>query len=68
MHDVGVRGPAHLQERIEAFVQSFEGTLQSMPEDEWEQHRGALIQGKMQKDASISDEAERFWEQVASRR
>ena len=53
---------------MEAFLAEFEGALSAMGEEEWEQHRQALIQAKRQKDNSISDEAERFWEQVASRR
>lgn len=64
----GAHGPGHLEARIEAFIKGFEDTLDSMPPEEWEQHREALIQAKKQKDASIADEAMRFWEQLASRR
>ncbi|KAK9797401.1 hypothetical protein WJX73_004607 [Symbiochloris irregularis] len=64
----GVHGPAHLDARIEAFVHGYAATLEAMPEAEWEGHRQALIQAKMQKDGSIGDEAERFWELIASRR
>ena len=46
----------------------FAGTLQSMPAEEFEQHRMAVVLAKQQKDCSVADEAERFWEQVSSRR
>lgn len=64
----GVHGPAHLDARIEAFVNSYAATLEAMPEAEWQGHRQALIQAKLQKDGSIGDEAERFWDLIANRR
>ena len=64
----GVHGPAHLGDRIEAFLDEFAGTLAGMAAGEWDRHRQALIQAKLQKEGSIGDEAERFWELIASRR
>lgn len=39
-----------------------------MPGEEFEQHRAAVISARQQKDCSVADEAERFWEQISSRR
>ena len=64
----GSHGPQHLDERIDAFLADFSGTLAAMPAEEFEQHRAVVIQARQQKDCSVADEAERFWEQISSRR
>ena len=67
MH-AGSHGPTHLHQRIEAFLAELGTIVAKMPEEDWEAHRDALIQAKLQKDRSVADEAERFWEQISSRR
>ena len=64
----GSHGPQHLDDRIDAFLTEFAPTLRDMPADEFEQHRATVIQARQQKDCSVADEAERFWEQISSRR
>ena len=64
----GAHGPAHLDARIDAFLQTFEDTLRRLSPDELEGHRGALIASKTLKDASLADEADRNWEQISGKR
>ena len=64
----GAHGPAHLDARIDAFLQTFEETLRRLSPDELEGHRGALIASKTLKDASLADEADRNWEQISGKR
>ena len=64
----GSHAPAMLDERIEAFLSEFLADLEGQAEDEFEQHREALISAKRQKDHSLEDQASRHWEQVRNRR
>ena len=64
----GGHGPAHLQKRIDAFLEGAAGRLGSIDEAEFEGHRAALIAAKLQKDHALGDEADRNWEQISNRR
>jgi hypothetical protein len=64
----GSAGPAHLDERIDAFLDSFLPSLRSMTDDELDRHRHSLIAAKLQKDHTLADEADRNWEQISSKR
>ncbi len=66
--DAGSHGPAHLDERIDAFLEGYLPSLASMPEDELEGHRRSLIAAKLQKDHTLAEEADRNWEQISNRR
>lgn len=56
--------PVHLQARIEAFIIAFRSTLEGMSEEEFESHRSALIAAKLEKDHSLLDETDRYWEHI----
>lgn len=45
----GVHGPAYLESRILEFLAGFVSTLRGMPEEEFENHRAAVISAKMLK-------------------
>eukprot|EP00884_Botryococcus_braunii_P020235 jgi/Botrbrau1/6896/Bobra.67_3s0015.1 len=64
----GTHGPAHLDQRIRAWLAEAEKRLAGMEEAELAAFRTAAISGKLQADRSLFDEAERFWEQIASSR
>ncbi len=66
--DAGSKGPAHLDERIDAFLATFEKTLKKLSRDDFEDSREALIAQKLQKDKSLLDESDRHWEQIEHHR
>ncbi|WIA37472.1 hypothetical protein OEZ86_014388 [Tetradesmus obliquus] len=59
---------AEVEGRIEAFLQDFAGTLQAMPQEEFDRHKAALASNKLQKDTALAQEADRAWEQVFNAR
>lgn len=67
-HVVGTHGPTHLDQRISAWLADAEIRLVAMEKEEVAAYQASAIAGKLQADRSIFDEAERFWEQIASGR
>jgi len=57
-------GPQHLEARIDAFLDSFRMVLAAMPSDEFECNRAAVVAAKLQKDRTLSDEADRHWDAI----
>ncbi len=64
----GAHGPAHLQKRIDAFLEGLAHRFAKIDAAEFEADRRALIAAKLQKDHALSDEADRNWEQISNRR
>lgn len=64
----GAHGPAHLQKRIDAFLEGLAPRFDKIGAEEFETDRRALIAAKLQKDHALSDEADRNWEQISNRR
>lgn len=58
----------HLDQRIGAWLADAEGRLVGMEEEEIAAYKASAIASKLQADRSVFDEAERFWEQIASGR
>ncbi|CAM9115596.1 unnamed protein product [Discosporangium mesarthrocarpum] len=61
-------GPAHVYERVQAFVTSFMDTLMSMKQEIFSTQMSSLVANKLQEDNNIMEEAERHWTQIRSRR
>ena len=64
----GTHGPAELEQRIEAFLQSFAAVLAAMEPEDFERHRSSLIASKLQKDHSLGELGDRHWEQIFNQR
>ncbi|KFM22670.1 Insulin-degrading enzyme [Auxenochlorella protothecoides] len=64
----GVHGPAYLESRILEFLAGFVSTLRGMHEEEFENHRAAVISAKMLKHRSMVEEADGMWEAVTSQK
>lgn len=62
----GVHGPAHLEARVEAFLESFGQRLQGMEEAEFEQNRTSLLASKLMKDRNMAEESERGWDAIVN--
>ena len=52
----GVHGPAHLDARIDAFLEAFSQRLAAYSDEEFDTLRSALIAAKLQKDTAIAHE------------
>ena len=64
----GTHGPSEVEQRMEAFLQSFGEELGAMPAEDFERQRSALIAAKLQKDRSLGEEGDRHWDQIFNRR
>ena len=62
------RGPVYVHQRIDAFLTAFWERLKNMPHEEFEKHRDALVQLKLQKEKTLLEEGERAWEAITSRK
>lgn len=60
--------PATLQARIDEFLVRFRERVTGMSEHQWAKHLLALVQLKLQRDASYHDEGERYWAEILERR
>lgn len=58
----------YLDQRIEAFLELFRGTLANMPEDQFDTNRKAVIAKRLEKDKTLSHEAERHWNEINQHR
>ncbi|KDD73111.1 hypothetical protein H632_c2526p0, partial [Helicosporidium sp. ATCC 50920] len=61
-------GAAHVDARVEAFLEGQRARLRSLPAEEFEAHRVALRSVKLQKDRALVDECDRAWEEIVSLR
>uniref|UniRef100_A0A6A7G139 Insulin-degrading enzyme n=1 Tax=Hirondellea gigas TaxID=1518452 RepID=A0A6A7G139_9CRUS len=56
--------PGYLDERIEAFLDSMQVTLQEMSEEDFVKHREALIQRRLEKPKKMSSLSTRWWTEI----
>eukprot|EP00741_Cyanophora_paradoxa_P011372 tig00020556_g10985.t1 len=60
-------GPRFLDERIDAFIASFEKTLAGMSADEFGVYVKSVIANKLEKDKNLAQESMRWWSEIAGR-
>ena len=60
--------PAHLDERVEAFLGSLQRLLAEMTGPEFEEHREAVVEGRLQQDQSLYNESDRLWHTILNHR
>lgn len=60
--------PEHLHARLEAFLQSFHASMSTLPPSVYARQLVALAQNKLQRDASLNEEAGRYWAEIVDRR
>jgi insulysin len=56
----------YLEGRIEHFLTTFEKTLDEMSEDEFEGHKKAVINKRLEKLKNLTEEGNRFWNHIFS--
>ncbi|EUC29549.1 hypothetical protein COCCADRAFT_8266 [Bipolaris zeicola 26-R-13] len=56
----------YLEGRIENFLNTFEGTLAAMSEEDFESHKRAMINKRLAKLKNLSSEDNRFWNHIYS--
>ncbi|KAI9803791.1 MAG: hypothetical protein M1825_001671 [Sarcosagium campestre] len=62
----GGRSPEYLDERIEAFIESFAKSLREMSTEDFNRHKGSLITRRTEKLRSLGRESSRFWSHINS--
>jgi len=60
--------PEHLHARLEVFLQSFHASMSTLPPSVYARQLVALAQNKLQRDASLNEEAGRYWAEIVDRR
>ncbi|EEE67441.1 insulin-degrading enzyme-like 1, peroxisomal [Oryza sativa Japonica Group] len=60
-----VKDPSNLDDRVEAFLNMFEGTLYQMPDEEFKSNVNALIDMKLEKYKNIREESAFFWKEIS---
>ncbi|KAL4558067.1 hypothetical protein LXL04_036263 [Taraxacum kok-saghyz] len=59
-----VKGPKHIESRVQAFLKMFETTLYEMPDDEFKSNVNALIAMKLEKHKNLREESGYFWREI----
>ncbi|KAI3750269.1 hypothetical protein L2E82_20902 [Cichorium intybus] len=59
-----VKGPKHIESRVQAFLKTFESKLYEMPDDEFKSNVNALIEMKLEKHKNLSEEAGYFCQEI----
>lgn len=59
--------PAYVEGRIEAFLTSLRDTLEALSDEEFDRHRQALIDRKLEQPKHLSAETRQFWRHMVSR-
>ncbi|KAI9676006.1 MAG: Insulinase (Peptidase M16) [Caeruleum heppii] len=60
------RPAGYLEERVEAFLQTFGTGLEAMTAEAFEGHRWSLINRRLEKLKNLGEESQRFWTHVAT--
>lgn len=60
------RTPEYLESRIEAFLNQFASTLESMSEADFEGHKRSLVVRRLEKLKNLDQESSRHWTQISS--
>ncbi|XP_017640519.1 insulin-degrading enzyme-like 1, peroxisomal isoform X1 [Gossypium arboreum] len=61
-----VKDPGHIDSRVEAFLRMFESKLSEMKNDEFKGNVNALINMKLEKHKSLSEESQFYWTEIIS--
>ncbi|CAI9301344.1 unnamed protein product [Lactuca saligna] len=59
-----VKGPKHIDSRVQAFLKMFETKLYEMPDDEFKSNVNALIEMKLEKHKNLREESGYFWREI----
>ncbi|XP_022743488.1 insulin-degrading enzyme-like 1, peroxisomal isoform X2 [Durio zibethinus] len=59
-----VKGPGHIDLRVEAFLKMFESKLYEMTNDEFKSNVNALIDMKLEKHKNLSEESRFYWREI----
>ncbi|GJZ04975.1 insulin-degrading enzyme-like protein 1, peroxisomal, partial [Tanacetum coccineum] len=59
-----VKGPKHIESRIQAFLKTFESKLYEMPDDEFKSNVTALIEMKLEKHKNLREESGYYWREI----
>ncbi|KAF5473279.1 hypothetical protein F2P56_009903, partial [Juglans regia] len=59
-----VKGPGHIDLRVEAFLKTFESKLHEMTSDEFKSNVNALIDMKLEKHKNLNEESGFFWREI----
>ncbi|XP_024981042.1 insulin-degrading enzyme-like 1, peroxisomal isoform X2 [Cynara cardunculus var. scolymus] len=59
-----VKGPKHIESRVQAFLKMFESKLYEMPDDEFKSNVNALIEMKLEKHKNLREESGYFWREI----
>ena len=60
------KDPVFLEERIEAFLESFLEELKAMSDDDFNARRRGLIVKKLERAKNLAEEASDYWGQIRS--
>lgn len=60
-----VKGPEHIDLRVEAFLKMFETKLYEMPNDEFKNNVNALIDMKLEKHKNLREESGFYWREIS---
>ncbi|GAB4843855.1 Insulin-degrading enzyme-like 1, peroxisomal [Ancistrocladus abbreviatus] len=60
-----VKGPAKIDQRVEAFLDLFDSKLREMTGDEFRSNVNALIDVKLEKHKNLREESKFYWQEIA---
>ena len=60
------RTPAYLEERVDAFLDEMQGTLEAMPEEEFVEHKRGMEKKWAEGPKNLKEETNRFWMHIDS--
>ena len=60
------RAPAYLEERIDAFLDEIQETIENMPEKEFQEHKDGLETEWKEAPKNLKEETNRFWSHIDS--
>lgn len=61
-----VKGPKHINQRVEEFLKTFETKLKEMTLDEFKSNVNALIDLKLEKHKNLGEESRFYWQEVSN--
>lgn len=60
------KSPAFLEDRVEAFLESFRATLAELSSDKLEDEKDSLVLKLLEKPKNLAEESSRFWGGISS--
>lgn len=61
------RDPVYVENRIEAFLDTLDKTIEEMTEEEFNRHRESLIAKKEESPKNLHEESRRFWQRISDK-